>query len=149
MRILILPAALLLVISLAACGSDTGEGGDLDVVLDEFSIVTDLDTLPEGPIKFDLANLGDLKHEVLIVRTDIPGAELPTKEDGSLDEGAGGVDVRQEIDDIEAGDNTSRSYELDPGKYLLLCNIVEDVDGIETSHYAHGMWAELTIVADE
>ncbi|MCH7617837.1 MAG: hypothetical protein IIB18_08255, partial [Chloroflexi bacterium] len=57
MRILILPAALLLVISLAACGSDTGAGGDLDVVLDEFSIVTDLDTLPEGPINFDLANL--------------------------------------------------------------------------------------------
>ena len=145
MRILVLPASLFLVILLAACSSGGGEGGDLDVVLDEYSVVTDLDTLPEGPIKFDIKNDGAVKHELLIVRSDIPGAELPTKDDGSFDEGAGGVDVEREIDDIEAGDKTSRSYELDPGNYVLLCNIV---DG-ETSHYALGMWTQLTITPEE
>ena len=145
MRILVLPASLFLVILLAACSSGGGEGGDLDVVLDEYSVVTDLDTLPEGPIKFDIKNAGDVQHELLIVRSDIPGAELPTKDDGSFDEGAGGVDVEREIDDIEAGDKTSRSYELDPGNYVLLCNIV---DG-ETSHYALGMWTQLTITPEE
>ncbi len=149
MRILVLPAALFLVIVLAACSSDSGEGGDLDVVLDEYSIVTDLDTLPEGPIKFDIKNAGEIKHELLIVRSDIPGAELPTKDDGSLDEGAGGVDVEREVDDLDAGAETSRSYELDPGNYVLLCNIVDDSDGSETSHYALGMWTELTITAEE
>ena len=134
---------------LAACRRGGGEGGDLDVVLDEYSVVTDLDTLPEGPIKFDIKNDGDVQHELLIVRSDIPGAELPTKDDGSLDEGAGGVDVKREIKDLEAGAETSRSYELDPGYYVLVCNIVEDIDGTETSHYALGMWTELTITAEE
>ena len=148
MRILVLPAALLLVILLAACGS-TGEGGDLDVTLGEWSVVTDVDSLPEGPIKFDIKNAGERAHELLLVRSDIPGAELPTKDDGSVDEGAGGVDVKYDIDDIEAGDKTSRSYLLDPGNYVLLCNIVEEIDGIETSHYAQGMWTEFTITPDE
>ncbi len=148
MRILVLPAALLLVILLAACGS-TGEGGDLDVTLDEYSVVIDVDTLPEGPIKFDIKNAGAREHELLIVRSDIPGAELPTKDDGSFDDNAGGVVVKRDIDNIEVGDKTSRSYALDPGNYVLLCNIVEDIDGTETSHYAQGMWTEFTITPDE
>ncbi len=149
MRILVLPAALSLMILLAACASDTGEGGDLDVVLNEYSVVTDVDTLPEGPIKFDIKNAGEIEPELLLVRSDIPGAELPTKDDGSFDEGAGGVDVEREIDDLEAGAETSRSYELDPGNYVLVCNIVEEIDGTETSHYALGMWTELTITPEE
>ena len=145
MRILVLPAALSLMILLAACASDSGEGGDLDVVLDEYSVVTDVDTLPEGPIKFDIKNDGAIDHELLIVRSDIPGAELPTEDDGSFDENAGGVDVEREVDDLEPGAETSRSYDLDPGNYVLLCNIV---DG-ETSHYDLGMWTELTITSEE
>ena len=145
MRILVLPAAVFLVILLAACSSDSGEGGDLDVVLDEYSVVTNPDMLPEGPIKFDIKNVGEVEHELLIVGLGNQSAELPTKDDGSFDEDAGGVDVAHEIDDIEPGDETSRSYDLDPGNYALLCNIV---DG-EESHYAQGMWTELTITADE
>ena len=148
MRILVLPTALLLVILLAACGS-TGEGGDVELTLVEWSVATDVDSLPEGPIKFDIENGGEREHELLLVRSDIPGAELPTKDDGSVDEGAGGVDVKYDIDDLEAGDKTSRSYALAPGNYVLLCNIVEEIDGIETSHYAQGMWTEFTITPDE
>jgi len=51
--------------------------------------------------------------------------------------------------ELEAGDETSRSYSLDPGNYVLLCNIVEDIDGTETSHYAQGMWTEFTVTLDE
>ena len=148
MRILVLPAALLLVILLAACGS-TGEGGDLEVTLTEWSVDTDVDSLPEGPITFDIENAGEREHELLIVRTNTPGAELPTEDDGSVNEDAAEVDVQHDIDDIEDGDKTSRSYTLDPGSYVLLCNIVEDIDGVETSHFAEGMWVEFTITADE
>ena len=148
MRILVLPAALVLVILLAACSS-TGEGGDVDVILDEWSVVTDVNSLPEGPIKFDIKNAGKLEHELLIVSSDISGGELPTKDDGSFDDDAAGVEVEHDIDAIEKGDATSRSYLLDPGSYVLLCNIIEDIEGVETSHYAEGMWTELTITPDE
>ncbi len=148
MRILVLPAALLLVVLLAACGS-TGEGGDLKITLDEYTVVTDVDSLPEGPITFDIKNDGELAHELLIVKTKTAGAELPTKDNGSFDDDAGGVDVKHDVDDIDEGDETSRSYTLDPGEYVLLCNIVKDVDGVETSHFAQGMWTEFTITADE
>ncbi len=148
MRFLVLPAALLLVILLAACSS-TGTGGDLKVTLVEWSVVTDLQTLPEGPIKLDIKNDGAREHELLIVRSFIPGAELPTKDDGSLNEDAAGVDVKHDINGIEEGDKTSRSYTLDPGSYVLLCNIVEEIDGVQTSHYAQGMWTEFTVTAEE
>ena len=148
MRFLVLPAALLLVILLAACSS-TGTGGDLKVTLVEWSVVTDLQTLPEGPIKLDIKNDGVGEHELLIVRSFIPGAELPTKDDGSLNEDAAGVDVKHDINGIEEGDKTSRSYTLDPGSYVLLCNIVEEIDGVQTSHYAQGMWTEFTVTAEE
>jgi hypothetical protein len=147
-RSLVLPAALLLGALFVACGS-TGEGGDLEITLTEWSVETDVDTLPEGPITFDITNDGEREHELLIVRTDIPAPELPTNEDGSLDEDAGGVDVEREIEDIESGDETSRSYTLDPGTYVLLCNIVEDIDGAETSHFAEGMSAPFTVTEDD
>ena len=148
MRILVLPAALLLVILLAACGS-TGEGGTLKVTLTEWSVDTDVDSLPEGPITFDIANDGARAHEFLIVSTAIAGAELPTNDDGSFNEDAAGVDVKRKVSDIETGDNTSRSYTLAPGKYVLLCNIVEDIDGTETSHFAQDMWTEFTVTASQ
>ena len=148
MRSLVLPAALIIGALIAACGS-TGEGGDLEITLTEWSVETDVDTLPEGAITFDITNDGEREHELLIVRTDIPAADLPANEDGSFDEDAGGVDVEREIEDIESGDEASRSYTLDPGSYVLLCNIVEEIDGTETSHFAEGMWAPFAVTEDD
>jgi hypothetical protein len=136
-----------LIALLAACGSE-GEGGDLDLTLSEWSVVTDVEDLPEGPITIDVHNRGEREHELVIVRTDIPASELPVKEDGSFDEDASGVDVQQEIEEIESGDDTSRSYTLDPGSYVLLCNIVEEIDGTETSHFAEGMSTPFTVTED-
>lgn len=145
--LLVLPAALLLFA--AACGGDTGKGGDVDVTLQEWAVNVKQDSVEEGPIDFNVDNSGDRTHEFVIVRTDIPGAELPTKDDGSVDEDAPGVDVKEEIEDIEDGDDTSRSYSMDPGKYVFLCNIVEDIDGTETSHFAEGMFADFEITAKD
>jgi hypothetical protein len=132
---------------LAACG-DEGEGGEVDVTLQEWSIETDVDTLPKGPIEITVENDGELEHELLIIQTDIAADDLPTKDDGSIDEGAPGVEVKREIEDISSGDRTGRTYELDPGSYVFACNIVSDVDGEEISHYANGMATGFTITEE-
>ncbi|HUF52527.1 MAG TPA: hypothetical protein VMR52_01985 [Dehalococcoidia bacterium] len=148
MRFLALLAAPVIILLLAACG-DEGEGGDVDVTLTEYSIEIDPTSLEEGPITFDVTNDGEREHEILIVRTDISPAELPTNDDGSFDEDASGVNVQQRIEDIDDGENTSRVYSLSPGTYILLDNIVTDVDGTETSFFAEGMWVEFTVTEIE
>jgi tetrahydromethanopterin S-methyltransferase subunit A len=147
-RFLALLVASTLIFLLAACG-DEGEGGDLNVTLNEYTIEIDPASLEEGPITIDIKNEGQEEHELLIVRTNIAAAELPTKDDGSLDEDAAGVNVEKRIEEIEDGDETSRVYTLDPGSYVLVDNIVTDIDGAETSFFAEGMWVEFTVTEKE
>lgn len=148
MRSLLAVFAIATLALFAACG-DQGEGGEIEFTLTEFSITADEDSVEEGPIDFNITNDGGREHEFLIVRTDIPGAELETRDDGSFDEDAPGVDVKQEIEGIEAGDRTSRSYTLDPGAYVFLCNIVEEVNGQQVSHFAEGMYLDFEITAKD
>jgi hypothetical protein len=143
----VLPAILLLAL-VAACDDEPSDP-DVDVTLSEWSIIVEQDSVEEGAINFNVDNEGERTHEFVIVRTDIAVDDLPTGDDGSFDEDAPGVDVKEEIEDIEDGDDTSRSYERDAGKYVFLCNIVEDIDGTETSHFAQGMFAEFEITAKD
>lgn len=147
MRLVITLLAAAAVAVLAACG-DQGEGGEVNVTLSEWFVETDVDTLPKGPIEITIKNDGALQHELLIIKTDIPADELPTKNDGSIDEDAPGVDVEQEIEDIDSGDRTGRTYELDAGSYVLACNIVNEVDGEEVAHYEKGMATGFTITEE-
>lgn len=133
---------------LAACG-DSGTGGELDVKLDEWSITVDKETLPKGPIEFTIKNDGERKHEFLIVKTDIAPDDLPTNDDGSFDQDAPDVDVVREVEDLEDGDKTGRTYDLDAGEYAFICNRVEEIDGTETSHYAQGMRAGFTVTEED
>ena len=144
---LVLPAALLLLLAFA-CG-DEGEGGEVEATLDEWSIVLDKESVEEGAIEITVDNQGEQEHELVIVSTDIAVGELPTKDDGSFDEDAPGVDVKEEIEDVEEGDRTGRTYSFDPGKYVFLCNIVEDIDGTETSHFAQGMFVAFEVTEKE
>jgi len=143
-RLLIGAGALSIPLLLAACG-DTGEGGSIDVRITEWEIGVDPGSVPEGPIEISIQNDGEETHELLVVRTDIELDELPVKDDGSFDEDAADLDVEQEIDDIEDGDSTGRTYELDAGRYVLLCNIVDEIDGEDVSHFNQGLREEFTV----
>jgi hypothetical protein len=141
---LLFAIVILLTFALAACSSDE-EGGEVQVTLTEWSVTADKESVPEGPIDFDIKNDGEREHEFLLIRTDTPADELPTNDDGSVDEDGPDVDVAEDLDDIEDGEDTSRTWDLDPGLYVMVCNIVEDIDGEETSHFAEGMRAELEV----
>ena len=82
-----------------------------------------------------------------MVRTDIPASELPTREDGSFDEDAEGVEIVGEIEEFAVGTSESATWDLAPGHYVLLCNLVEmEDDGLE-AHYQLGMWIDFEVTA--
>jgi hypothetical protein len=75
----------------------------------------------------------------VIVRADDP-ASLPTKPDGSVDEDKiDPSDQIGEIEDIEQGAKVSKTFDLDPGSYVLFCNVVQDDVNPPISHFAKGM----------
>ena len=168
--------SLIALLGLAACGDDDGDGGALasgdgdaaatddgcvlegaseaepdatvDVTLTEFALAPVPAEVTAGAVEFRAVNDGAEPHEVVIVRYDGDIRELPTDADGAVDEDQlpdGAV-----IGEIEgfAGDRTcTGTFELEPGDYVLLCNIVEDEEDGETeAHYAEGMITAFTVV---
>lgn len=136
-----------------ACGDDEEEGGGgagggatVNVTLGEWVVEPDPSSAPAGSVTFVANNEGSEPHELVIVKTDLAPDALPTKEDGSFDEEAAGVEVVDEIEEFEAGGSESLTVNLEAGKYVLLCNLVEeDESGEKESHYAKGMHAAFTV----
>ena len=132
-------------------GDDTPAGGETTVVptvLQEWAIVPDTDTVPAGTVTFEVTNTGEDVHELVIFRTDIDPGSLPTDDRGAVDEEGEGVELVDELEDVEPGASAELTVELSPGTYTLVCNIVhtgedEHGEGHEPSgvevHYALGM----------
>jgi uncharacterized cupredoxin-like copper-binding protein len=98
-------------------------------------------TLGAGAIAFDVTNTsGNTTHELVVIRTDLPGGNLPVDEHGAVDEKGSGIEFVDEREDIEAGKQVDLPVTLSPGKYVLVCNLL--------NHYALGMWTELTVTGD-
>jgi hypothetical protein len=137
MRRIVAPVAMiaigmLLAASAAACGDDGEDsGGDasagstVSVTLKEFEIVPDKDSVPAGSVTFRAKNIGpeDL-HELVVVKTDLASNKLPTAEDGAADEKGAGVELIGEIEEFAVDGEEEITFDLKPGKYVLLCNIV-------------------------
>jgi hypothetical protein len=122
-------------------------GTHVGVTVQEVQVVPETTTIPAGTVTFDVTNAGpDLVHELEVVRTDILAADLPTLEDGSFDEEAEGVEVVGEVEDIAVGTTESFTVELTPGHYVLLCNVVAEVEGAPFSHFGAGMRVDVEVV---
>jgi uncharacterized cupredoxin-like copper-binding protein len=129
-------------------GAAPATATEVNVTLQEWAVIPDSLTMPAGSITFNATNNGPMDpHELVIVKTDIPAAELPTREDGAFDEEAEGVEVMGEIEEFDVGLTQSITLDLEPGKYVLLCNLVEEEDGEMEAHYQMGMWVEVEVTA--
>jgi hypothetical protein len=118
------------------------------VTVQEFAVVPDTASIPAGSVTLDATNEGpQFEHELVVVKTDLAAADLPTNEDGSFDEDADGVEVLGEIEEFAPGTSESLSVDLEPGHYVFLCNVVVDVDGSPVSHYQQGMRVDVEAVA--
>jgi uncharacterized cupredoxin-like copper-binding protein len=142
----LLPSALLVLASCtAASPTSTAEGGTtVDVTVKEWSVVPAEVTAPAGQVTFNVTNEGpDDTHEFVVMKTDLDPAELPTAEDGSVDEEGDGVELIGEIEDILVGETKELTKTLEAGNYVLLCNIYTPEEN--EAHYQMGMRIGFTV----
>ena len=116
-----------------ATGEPASDEIALDFVLSDFAIDGPA-SVDAGLLRFNVKNEGAAIHELVIVRTDAEPDALPV-ESGIVVESD--LDVIGEIEEFPGGESRSSSFQLDAGRYLLICNV--------PGHYSLGMVAELTV----
>jgi len=114
----------------------------LDVTLQEFSVIPAQDSVSSGDVTFKTSNKGPKDvHELVVIKTDLDPDQLPTEADGSVNEEASGLEGIGEVEDVEVGQTKTFTVHLDPGHYVMICNIVDKVG----AHYRDGMRTALTV----
>lgn len=140
---------LVLAMLLGACSSDDGAeddkteakpaaaGGGASTVtatLKEFTIEPSPASVSAGEVTFTTKNSGAVPHELAVVKSDLDPKKLPQK-DGLADETANKPLGRTA--NIAAGQSGTVKVKLEPGKYVLLCNLA--------GHYSAGMATAFTV----
>lgn len=122
---------------LAACGDDSGsDEGSVDATLSDFEIDLSSSSAPAGEVTFNVQNDGPSTHEFVVFQTDVAEDELPTDDEGNVEEG-GDLEPVDEIEDIEDGDSADLTVDLDAGSYVIICNV--------PLHYGEGMHTSFTV----
>lgn len=121
-------------------------GTHIHVTLIDFTIHPERTTAKAGWVNFQAVNAGTTMHELVILRTDLHPDNLPrlaaTDQTGTItgyivNEEHASVNPIDEIEEFAAGTRKEKNVFLDPGRYVLFCNIPE--------HYDKGMYASLLI----
>jgi uncharacterized cupredoxin-like copper-binding protein len=146
-RLLVLLAGVVAVLGLAACtSSDETPDDDVDGtatqeqptieanLTDGFLIDISAATASAGAVAFEVANMGQLLHEMLIIRTDLAEDALPV--DGvAADESQ--LEVVAGTTELAPGHSQLLLTDLQAGAYVLICNI--------PGHYNAGMHRAFTV----
>jgi uncharacterized cupredoxin-like copper-binding protein len=119
---------------LAACSGDSGGVGVTEA---DYKITLEDTELPAGETTFDISNDAEQTHEFVIIKTDLAEGDLPTGDDGDVDEEGEGIEPVDEVEDIEQGATESLTVDLDAGSYVAICNL--------PGHYRQGMHASFTV----
>jgi uncharacterized cupredoxin-like copper-binding protein len=118
-------------------GGTPSQTGGIHVSLDDdpaFTVVADPDSTGAGPVTFNVENVGISLHNFNIVKTDLAPDALPV-DSGKVDESQ--LDVLAASDDLDAGTTDSIEVTLEPGSYVIFCNV--------PAHYGLGMHAAFTV----
>jgi uncharacterized cupredoxin-like copper-binding protein len=152
-RLVLVSALSVLALVAAACGGDDNTGGGessaatttaapagsgtVNATEKDFAIALDSSTATSGQVDFEITNEGPSTHEFVVFKTDLAPDALPLNKDGDVDEEGKGVKHIDEVEDIAAGSSESLDVNLDPGSYVVICNL--------PGHYKLGMHAPLTV----
>lgn len=139
----------------AGCGNDSGTtttteneseaaaagggGATLSIKMGEFFFSPKNTAAHAGPTTIEAPNEGSVEHELVVFKTNMDPAKLPTEASGEVAEEKMDkiAESAGEIPDVEAGEAKSAQFELTPGRYVIFCNL--------PGHYAAGMYGTLTV----
>jgi uncharacterized cupredoxin-like copper-binding protein len=111
--------------------------------MDEFAIRPNQSRAQPGTVVFAISNIGEVEHELVVIRSDLDVADLPRLPDNAgADESQ--LDVVDRSDPVSPGEDGELSVDLDVGKYVLICNMAPNGD----SHYLNGMYTSFEIRTD-
>lgn len=110
--------------------------GEIGVELTEAppSVTASSNTTAAGATTFQVANVGAIAHELVVIRTDLAADALPVTGD-TVDLSA--LDVVADSDEFAAGTGGTVTADLLEGSYVLICNV--------PGHYGLGMRTALTV----
>jgi uncharacterized cupredoxin-like copper-binding protein len=129
----------------AATGSATPSGNAVDVNVQEWSINPSVNSVKAGSITFNVQNIGPKEeHEFVVLKTDLAFDQLPRLADGAVDESAAVLTSPGEIEGMGAGEHKSGTLDLLPGKYLFICNLIDQGEGQVHVHFREGMHTAFT-----
>jgi hypothetical protein len=102
----------------------------------EWAVTANPDTADTGDITFNIENDGVSAHNLRVVRSDLAPESLPLDAAGlQVDESA--VVPLFASDNLSPGDTLSEVVTLEPGAYVLFCNVA--------GHYEQGMHTGFTV----
>jgi uncharacterized cupredoxin-like copper-binding protein len=116
------------------------------VTLQEFSVTLAQASAPAGQVTFEAKNTGPKDpHELVVIKTDLEPGALPTTTKGGVDEEGAGIEALGEIEEFKVGETQSKTFDLTAGRYVLICNVVEEEEGKTEAHYQLGMRTAFTV----
>ena len=127
-------AVILVLVAVSCSNSGSDTSGDIAITMKDFSLTAEPATFASDGVTFAIENRGPSVHEFVIIRSDVEPGELPVA-NGLIPEDQ--VDLVDEAEDIAPGTNTTLTVNLEPGSYVLVCNI--------PGHYELGMRADFTV----
>jgi uncharacterized cupredoxin-like copper-binding protein len=113
------------------------------VSLNEMDLVVSSATAPAGEVTFQIRNTGELPHELVVIRTDKDADELPIQAVMVVERR---LDIVARSEHIQAADEATLTVTLEPGHYVLICNLSGHY---EASRFGPGMRANFDVLAQD
>ena len=140
-------ASLIAVLVAAAPAAAPAPAESLDIELDESRIGVSASVVAAGPVRVRQLNAGRQEHELLIVRTKLPAADLPLGLEGVSAGTAGRLVYGKQHSHhtgtaaaarhLKPGEAKSERVRLAPGAYVLYCSL--------PGHYQAGQRAAISV----
>jgi uncharacterized cupredoxin-like copper-binding protein len=129
--------AAMLATGLAGCAeaaAGSGEAERVTVGITDSSFEMSAVKASDGTVTFVIENVGTMVHEFEVFAGATADQELPIVANTA---DTSGLRVVDEVEDIVPGAVIELTVELEPGTYLLLCNL--------PGHYAAGNWSSFVV----
>lgn len=147
---ILLPIFLIIAAPVSASDEKSGESDAIELQMHEWKLMLNKDKVKAGKVGFNVQNKGKEEHELVLIKLNdkkLGADQFPVNQHGSVDEkNMPFGEIIGEIEDVKAGEKARKTFSLQPGRYALICNIVEkEPDGSIEAHYKMGMRALLEV----